>query len=68
MYVCICFNANLLHYYVLRVPHHADRWHYYGLFCIYAPLGQTTLFEGMCICISEIERSEVRATACVIVL
>ena len=26
MCVCVCSNANPLHYYVLRVPRKADRW------------------------------------------
>ena len=26
VYVCVCSNANPLHYYVLRVPRKADRW------------------------------------------
>ena len=25
--VCVCSNANPLHYYMLRVPLKADRWH-----------------------------------------
>ena len=24
--MCVCSNANLLHYYVLRVPRKVDRW------------------------------------------
>ena len=23
---CMCFNANSLHYYVLKVPRYEDRW------------------------------------------
>ena len=25
--MCVCSNANPLHYYVLRVPRKVDRWH-----------------------------------------
>ena len=62
--VCVYFNANLLQYYVLRVPRYADRWRWYGLPPIHAPLGQTTLHGGMCICINVLKRRDVRVTVC----
>ena len=42
----VCFNANPLHYYMLRVLHKADRWLECGLFLNHTPLGQTSLRVG----------------------
>ena len=46
--LCVCSNANPPHYYALRVPHKADRWHWvWSIFSNHAPpLGQTTLRVG----------------------
>ena len=44
--ICVCSNANPLHYYVLEVPRHVDRWRECGLFLNHALLGQTTLRVG----------------------
>ena len=44
--ICVCSNANPLHYYVLRIPRKADDGVEGGLFSIHAPLGQITLHEG----------------------
>ena len=49
--MCVCFNANPLHYYVLRVPRFADKWRHCILFSIHAHLGQTNISVGMMMCV-----------------
>ena len=60
-------NANLQHYYVLRVPRNVNRWRKCNLFSIHASFRQSTLSRDVYLYLCT-ERSEIRVTASVIIL
>ena len=63
---CVCSNANPLRYYVLRVPHKADRWRWVVYFQFKHRLGRPHYVWGEYL-YSVLEKVEVRMTLCVTV-